>query len=111
MDTASFSDAWGGSCLCYVVDSTERDTGKIQEARARLQALAASQPGKPIIVVLSKRDVEAGMNRAEVAREFALEELAEGRFLQVLEVSVLTNSGLDELSDSLKAAAAEWSER
>ena len=105
MNLASFSDAWGSVCLCFVIDSTEHDANKIKEARAMLDTLATSQPGKPIVVAFSKCDI-GGSPSTEMIEAFALEEIGEVRFFQVLEVSALT--GLGNLMDALKAAAAEW---
>lgn len=109
MDAASFTDAWGAVCLCFVVDAVERDAGKIQAARAMLAALASSQPGKPIVVAAAKSDADGAMPSAEVSAAYALGEFGEGgRLFKVVAVSTIPEApqGLDELLLFFRAAAA-----
>ena len=89
MNAASFSDAWGGVCLCFVVDAAERDVGKILAARATLEALAASEPGKPIVVAAAKCDADGAMSAPELFDEYALQEFGEGRLFKVVATSAV----------------------
>ena len=113
LNAASFSDAWGTVCLCFVVDAAERDASKIQTARAMLEALAASQPGKPIVVAAAKSDVNGAMAADELFDAYSLAETGEGRLFKVVVVSALPEAtqGLDELLHFFTTAAAVHTKR
>jgi len=109
LNAASFSDAWGCACLCFVVDACGRDAGT---ARAMLGALAAGQPRKPIVVAAAKADAEGCMSASELFDAYELQSVGEGRLFKVVAVSALSpddapaGGGLGELLQFFSTAAA-----
>ncbi|XP_039999856.1 ADP-ribosylation factor-like protein 14 [Xiphias gladius] len=86
----------GAAAVAFVVDSSDRR--RLEEARRELEKTLRSDelPGRPLILLANKQDVDGALNATEIKDRFNLRRICSGRDWFVQPCSASTGYGVEE---------------